>query len=111
MKNRPLPEKQAKNRKTGKPQKNNRKKQENRLCRNPAHFRDWVGEDLGFDHNTIVVFSHTPLIDKLPPQTVMLYHKADWKDNQIFTNTPHKHTTIQDIDNYVNTLTDTINKR
>ena len=79
-------------------------------------FRDfWVGEDLGSDHNTIIgVFSHTPLIDELPPQTVMLYHKADWKDiNQTITNlinhTLDIHTsTIQDIDNYVNTLTDTI---
>ena len=46
------------------------------------HFRDfWVGEDLGSDHNTIIgVFSHTPLIDELPPQTVILYHKADRKD-------------------------------
>ena len=81
------------------------------------HFRDfWVGEDLGSDHNTIIgVFSHTPLIDELPPQTVMLYHKADWKDiNQTITTTMTNHTldihtsTIQDIDNYVNTLTDTI---
>ena len=79
------------------------------------HCRDfWVGEDLGSDHNTIIgVFSHTPLIDELPPQTVMLYHKADWKHiNQIITNTMTNHTldihtsTIQDIDNYVNTLTD-----
>ena len=37
------------------------------------HFRDfWVGEDLESDHNTTIgVFSHTPLIDELPPQTVM----------------------------------------
>ena len=54
-------------------------------------------------------------IDELPPQTVMLYHKADWKDiNQTITNTMTNHTldihtsTIQDIDNYVNTLADTI---
>ena len=81
------------------------------------HFRDfWMGEDLGSDHNTIIgVFSHTPLIDELPPQTVMLYHKADWKDiNQTITNTMTNHTldihtsTIQDINNYVNTFTDTI---
>ena len=81
------------------------------------HFRDfWVGEYLESDHNTIIgVFSHTPLINELPPQTVMLYHKADWKDiNQtvIYTMTNHTldiHTsTIQDIDNCVNTLTDTI---
>ena len=80
------------------------------------HFRDfWVGEDLGSDHNTIIgVFSHTLLIDKLPPQTVMLYHKADWKDiNQTITNTMTNHTldihtSTKDIDNYVNTLTDTI---
>ena len=81
------------------------------------HFRDfWVGEHLGSDHNTIIgVFSYTPLIDELPPQTVMLYHKADWKDiNQTMTNTMTNHTldihtsTIEDIDNYVNTLTDTI---
>ena len=80
-------------------------------------FRDfWVGEDLGSDNNTIIgVFSHTPLIDELPPPTVMLYHKADWKDiNQTITNTMTNHTldihtsTILDIDNYVNTLTDTI---
>ena len=45
----------------------------------------------------------------------MLYHKADWKDiNQTITNTMTNHTldihtsTMQDIDNYVNTLTDTI---
>ena len=45
----------------------------------------------------------------------MLYHKADWKDiNQTITNTMTNHTldihtsTIQDIDNYVHTLTDTI---
>ena len=46
------------------------------------HFRDfWVGKDWGSDHNTITgVFSHIPLIDELPPQTVMLYHNADWKD-------------------------------
>ena len=76
----------------------------------------WVGEDLGSDHNTIIgVFSYTPLIDEVPPQTVMLYHKADWKDiNQTITNTMTNHTldihtsTIQDIDNYINTLTDTI---
>ena len=55
------------------------------------------------------------LIDELPPQTVMLYHKADWKDiNQTITNTMANHTldihtsTIQDIDSYVNTVTDTI---
>ena len=81
------------------------------------HCRDfWVGEDLGSDHNTVIgVFSHTPLIDELPPQTVMLYHKADWKDiNQTITNIMTNHTldihtsTIQGIDNYVNTLTDTI---
>ena len=70
------------------------------------------------DHNTIIgVFSHTQLIDELPPQTVMLYHKADWKDiNQTITNTMTKHTldihtsTIQDNDNYVNILTGTITK-
>ena len=71
------------------------------------HFRDfWVGEGLGSDHNTIIgVFSHTPLIDDLP----------EWKDiNQTITNTMTNHTldihtsTIQDIDNYVNILTDTI---
>ena len=81
------------------------------------HFRDFlVGEDLGSDHNTIIgVFSYTPLIDELPPLAVMLYHKADWKDiNQTITNTMSNHildihtSTIQDIDNYVNTLTDTI---
>ena len=45
----------------------------------------------------------------------MLYHKADWKDiDQTITNTMTNHTldihtsTIQDIDNYVHTLTDTI---
>ena len=56
------------------------------------HFRDfWVGEDLGSDHNTIIgVFSHTPLIDELPPQTVMLCHKADWKDiNQTTTHSTY----------------------
>ena len=42
-------------------------------------------------------------IDELPTQTVMLYHKADWKDiNQTITNTMTNHTlyihtsTIQD---------------
>ena len=73
-------------------------------------------EYLGSDHNTIIgVFSHTPLIDELPPRTVMLYHKARWKDiNKTIKNTMTNHTldihtsTIQDIDNYVNTLTDTI---
>ena len=76
------------------------------------HFRDfWVWEDLGSDHNTIIgVFSHTPLIDELPPPTVILYHKADWKDtNQMTNHTLDIHiSTIKDIDNYVNTLTDTI---
>ena len=59
------------------------------------HFRDfWVGEDLGSEHNTIIgVFSHTPLIDELPPQTGMLYHKADWKYiKQTITNTMTNHT-------------------
>ena len=77
------------------------------------HFGEfWVGEDLGSDHNTFIgVFSQTPIIDELPTQTVMLYHKAEWKDNQkLWTNhTLDIHTsTIQDIDNYVNSQTDTI---
>ena len=54
----------------------------------------WVGEDLGSDHNTIIgVFSHTPLINELPPPTVMLYHKADWKDiNQTIKHYDQPHT-------------------
>ena len=81
------------------------------------HYRDfWVGHDLGSDHNTIIgVFSYTPLIDELPTKTVMLYHKADWKNiNNTITNTMTNHdlnihtSTLQDIDQYVNTLTETI---
>ena len=47
------------------------------------HFRDfWVGEDLGYDHNTIIgVFSR------------MLYDNAGWKDiNQTITNSITNHT-------------------
>ena len=80
------------------------------------HFRGfWVGEELRSGHNTISgVLPQTPIIDELPTKTVVLYHKADWKDINQITNTMTNHTldihtaTIQDIDNYVNTLADTI---
>ena len=80
------------------------------------HFRAfWVGEGLRSGHNTIIgVFPQTPIIDELPTKTVVLYHKADWKGINQITNSITNHTldihtaTIQDIDNYVNTLADTI---
>ena len=66
------------------------------------HFRDFcVGEDLGSDHSTIIG------VYELPTKIVMLYHKAD---TNTMTTLDIQTSTIQDIDSYVNPLTDIITK-
>ena len=75
-------------------------------------FRDfWVG-----DHFIINgVFSYKPIYNKMNEKTVRLFHKADWMDinfairSTMTKTTLNKMTITEDeIDNYVDTLTNTI---
>ena len=81
------------------------------------NFRDfWVGDDNGSDHFIINgVFSNMPIYNKMNEKTVRLFHKADWiAINFVIRPTMTKTTlnkmtiTEDEIDNYVDTLTNTI---
>ena len=81
------------------------------------NFRDfWVGDDHGSDHFIINgVFSYTPIYNKMNEKTVRLFHKADWIDINFSIRTTMTKTTLNkrnvtedEIDNYVDTLTNTI---
>ena len=81
------------------------------------NFRDfWVGYDHGSDHYIINgVFSYTPIYNKMNEKTVQLFHKADWIDINFSICTTMMKTTLNkrnitedEIDNYVDTLTNTI---
>ena len=81
------------------------------------NFRDfWVGDDNGSDHFIINgVFSYNPIYNKMSEKTVRLFHKADWIDinfairSTMTKTTLNKMTIAEDeIDNYVDTLTNTI---
>ena len=75
-----------------------------------------MGDDHGSDHFIINgVFSYTPIYNKMNEKTVRLFHKADWIDINFFihttmTKTTHnkRNVTEDEIDNYVDTLTNTI---
>ena len=76
-------------------------------------FRDiWVGDDLGSDHFIINgLFSYTSIYNKMNEKTVRLFHKPCWIDirTTMTTTTPNKIIIAEDeIDNYVDTLTNTI---
>ena len=76
----------------------------------------WVGDDNGSDHFIINgLFSYKPIYNKMNDKTVRLFHKADWIDiNFAIRSTMTKITlnkmtiTEDEIDNYVDTLTNTI---
>ena len=81
------------------------------------NFRDfWVGHDNGSDHFIINgVFSYKPICNKMDEKTGRLFHKADWIDinfairSTMTKTTLNKMTITEDeIDNYVDTLTNTI---
>ena len=71
---------------------------------------------LGSDHFIINgVFSYTPIYNKMNEKTVRLFHKADWIDINFSIRTPMTKTSLNkrnvtedEIDNYVDTLTNTI---
>ena len=81
------------------------------------NFRDFlVGDDNGSDHFIINgVFSYKPIYNIMNEKTVRLFHKVDWIDINVairstMTNTKLNKMTIteDEIDNYVDTLTNTI---
>ena len=79
------------------------------------NFRDFrVGDDNGSDRVIINgVFSYKPIYNKMNEKTVRLFHKADWIDINFAIRstktTLDKMTITEDeIDNYVDTLTNTI---
>ena len=81
------------------------------------NFRDfWVGDDHGSDHFIINgVFSYTLIYNKMNEKTVRLFHKANWIDINFSIRTTMTKTTLNkrnvtedEIDNYVDTLTNTI---
>ena len=83
------------------------------------NFKDfWVGDDHGSDHFIINgVFSYTPIYNKMNEKTVRLFHKADWIDINFSIRTTmtkatlnKRNVTEDEIDNYVDTLTNTIHK-
>ena len=75
-----------------------------------------MGDDHGSDHFIINgVFSYTPIYSKMNEKTVRLFHKADWVDINFSIRTTMTKTTLNkrnvtedEIDNYVDTLTNTI---
>ena len=75
-----------------------------------------MGDDHGSDHFIINgVFSYTPIYNKMNEKTVRLFHKADWIDINFSIRTTVTKTTLNkrnvtedEIDNYVDTLTNTI---
>ena len=75
-----------------------------------------MGDDHGSDHFIINgVFSYTPIYNKMNEKTVRLFHKADWIDINFTIRTTMTETTLNkrnvtedEIDNYVDTLTNTI---
>ena len=80
------------------------------------NFRDfWVGDDNGSDHFIINgVFSYNPIYNKIE-KTVRLFHKADWIDINFAIRSTMTKTTLNkmtitkdEIDNYVDTLTNSI---
>ena len=82
-----------------------------------SDFRDfWVGDDDGSDHFIINgVFSYTPIYNKMNEKTVRLFHKADWiginfsiRITMTKTTLNKRNVTEDEIDNYVDTLTNTI---
>ena len=81
------------------------------------NYRDfWVGDDNGSDHFIINgVFSYKPIYNKMNEKTVRLFHEADRIDinfairSTMTKTTLNKMTITEDeIDNYVDTLTNTI---
>ena len=77
----------------------------------------WVDEDLGSDHKSILAtFDHNGLTVPTEPKIINLYHQANWTHiNNLITNDLSQHSlnhesTTQDIDTYINNLTQTINK-
>ena len=63
-----------------------------------------MGDDHGSDHFIINgVFSYTPIYNKMNEKTVWLLHKADW-----MTTLNKRNVTEDEIDNYMDTLTNTI---
>ena len=81
------------------------------------NFREfWVGDDNGSDHFIINgVSSYKPSYNKMNEKTVRLFRKADWIDinfaiRSTMTKTTFNKMTItkDEIDNYVDTLTNTI---
>ena len=81
-----------------------------------SSYTEWVGDDHGSDHFIInVVFSYTPIYNKMNEKTVRLFYKADWIDINFSIRTTMTKTTLNkrnvtedEIDNYVDTLTNTI---
>ena len=75
-----------------------------------------MGDDNGSNHFIINgVFSYKPIYNKMNEKTVRLFHKADWIDinfairSTMTKTTLNKMTTTEDeIDNYVDRLTNTI---
>ena len=81
------------------------------------NFRDfWMGDDNGSDHFIINgVFSYKPIYNKMNEKTVRLFHKADWIDINFAIRSTMTKTTLNkmtitgdEMDNYVDTLTNTI---
>ena len=78
----------------------------------------WVDEDLGSDHNIIIVtFSHQGISYKVSAKQIYPYHKDDWQainknvEYVMEQNHINHQSTHQDINKYINTLTTTINKQ
>ena len=77
-----------------------------------------MGDELGSDHFIINgVFSYTPIYNKTNEKTVRLFHKADWIDINFAIRTTMTKTTLNkmtitedEIDNYVDTPTNTITR-
>ena len=75
-----------------------------------------MGDGHGSDHFIINgVFSYTPIYNKMNVKSVWLFHKADWIDINfsiritMTETTLNKRTVTEDeIDNYMDTLTNTI---
>ena len=75
-----------------------------------------MGDDNGADHFIINgVISYKPIYNKMNEKTVRLFHKADWIDINIAIRSTMTKTTLNkmtitedEIDNYVDTLTNTI---
>ena len=76
----------------------------------------WVDEDIGSDHNIINATStQTGLCQPKPTKTIKLYHKANWRHiNKTISTQMEDHNldnkfSRKDINQYITTLTNTIN--